>query len=169
MWRVPVALSQVVPVAASAVGAGTGAVSPGLVTTLWSNIGLDPGLAIAVGLGVPLGIMVRAAHLVSAEKSRSAITRDVVVSVLVSGACFVVAAVGASRFHLGLMEALLASIATSALGVEGLKLLERKVLRKVSRWLGEDDGVTVLPANVPDPAMERLIAKLDEPKETDRG
>lgn len=87
---------------------------------------IDPMLAIVIMVGLPFGIMFRTARMIGERKSKAAIQRDLIVSVLISGANFVLAAMIAVRLSLSYLEALLLAVVVAATGV--------KAIIKFSTW-----------------------------------
>lgn len=103
---------------------------------------MDPKLALVILIGIPLGIMFRTARLIGDRKSRDEITRDVLVSALISGANFVLAAMIATRFGLSYLEALLASVIIAATGVKAALSFtrwawNRLVASDLEEWKGQ--------------------------------
>ena len=103
---------------------------------------MDPKLAMVILIGIPLGIMFRAARLIGDRKSKDEISRDVIVSLLISGANFVLAAMVATRLGLSYLEALLASVIVAATGVKAILgftrwLWSRLIATDLEEWKGK--------------------------------
>lgn len=118
MWHV--SAKYAFPMAAAASGVTVAKAEPGVALLI------DPMLAIVILVGLPFGIMFRTARMIGERKSRAAIQRDLIVSVLISGANFVLAAMIAVRLSLSYLEALLLAVIVAATGV--------KAILKFSTW-----------------------------------
>lgn len=102
---------------------------------------MDTRLAIVILIGLPIGIMFRAARLIGDKQPKDAITRDLIVSLLISGANFVLAATLAVRLDLNYLEALLAAVVIGATGVKALLgftrwAFNRLVAKDFDEWKG---------------------------------